>query len=211
MKKLASILLLLFICVNLFAQESVSAETEVASKKRKVIASENIIKLRKGALLVRLNTADKQLELLEKMGLDDKYVEVESEQQKQNESITSAFSTLMKFTEKVYYFYSDNTPLVVNGEFKGVLMDKDLKLISLDKFDEFFLIADFNRTENLGIPALIIYDNKMNQLQPPFPYYTRTFESLPLFDRGHHRTVEIFNESLFFEYNKYITNSTQTN
>jgi len=202
MKKLTSILILLMICSCLFAQENKGDDLTKDSRKKKDIAQQAIINLRTGALLVRLNTADKQLELLEKMGLDEKYEEIKAEQQEQNKSITSAFSMLMKYTNKVYYFYSDNTPNVLNGEFNGVLLDKDLNPVTFDSFDEYYLIADFTRTENLGIPALVVYDAQMNQMEPPFPYYTRTFESLPLFDRGHHRTVEIFNEKLFFELNK---------
>lgn len=202
MKKSTSILILLMICSCLFAQENQGDELSKVSRKKKDIAKQAVINLRTGVLLVRLNTADKQLELLEKMGLDEKYKEIKAEQQEQNESITSAFSTLLKFPNKVYYFYSDNTTKVINGEFKGILMDNDLNIVDIESLNDFYLIADFTRTENLGIPALVVYDAQMNQMDPPFPYYTRTFESLPLFDRGHHRTVEIFNEKLFFELNK---------
>ena len=160
MKYYLILFLLVLLSMNTNAQEDDLIYGEEIAMKRKEIASNALANLRNGTLLVRLNTSNKQLELLQKMGLSEKLKEVKEEQENENKSIKES--------------------------------------INID----YFLIADFNRTENLGIPALVIYDASLSQMPPPFPYFTRTYESLPIFNRGHESTVELFNEKLFFDYNK---------
>ena len=202
MKYYLILFLLLLFGMNTIAQVDHLIYGEEIAMKRKEIASNALVNLRNGTLLVRLNTSSKQLELLQKMGLTEKLEEVKKEQQNENKSIVEAFQNQLTFTKQVYYFYSENTPEVIDGRFIGILLDTNLNPIKESININYFLIADFNRTENLGIPALVIYDSSLNQMPPPFPYFTRTYESLPIFNRGHDRTVELFNEKLFFEYNK---------
>tara|TARA_R110002049_G_scaffold6899_5_gene41988 strand:- start:297 stop:908 length:612 start_codon:yes stop_codon:yes gene_type:complete len=150
-----------------------------------------------GAILVRLNTAEKQLELLQKMTLTEKVEKLERELTIENEEIRAAFSEELPYINKVFFFKSSDSPEIRLGNFNGYLSDAKGNIVPNDRINfDTYVIAEFARTEEMGIPALVVYDDQFNQLSPPFPYFIRTYESLPLVNRTHRRTVHLFNERL---------------
>ena len=55
---------------------------------------------------------------------------------------------------------------------------------------------------NTGFQALIFKSSAMYQLRRPFPYYSRTLQSLPIFRRSHKRVISRANDALHYYYNK---------
>jgi hypothetical protein len=59
-----------------------------------------------------------------------------------------------------------------------------------------------NKTENyygssdMGFEALIVKNDQFMQLKSPFPYYVRTFNSLPV-RKSNNKTVKKMNDKLF--------------
>lgn len=153
--------------------------------------------LANGTILVRLNTGEKQLELLEKMKLTKKLTALKKEIEEENIKIIDAFSEKLTYASRVYFFKSSDSPKIKSKAFSGNLFDKNGNRINEEeKPIGTYVIAEFAKTEEMGIPALVISDDQFNQLKPPFPYFVRTFESLPVFNRSYERTVELFDEKL---------------
>ncbi len=156
-----------------------------------------VSQLSDGAILVRLNTGEKQLELLQKMRLTKKYAELKEKIIESNEEVIAAFSKKLKYIKHVYYFSSSHSNEIREGNFDGFLLNDELKTVPQnDLIINTYVIAEFAKTEQMGIPALVIYNNQFEQLEAPFPYFVRTYESLPIFNRSYDRTVELFDERL---------------
>lgn len=103
--------------------------------------------LKDGALLVRLTTKlntinavkDKNPELAER---------IKQKQQAANLEIINAFTKSFSHCP-VYYFYSENSPMIKKKEFKGVLMDSNMnELIEIPNLDNNYLIASFSYTKS---------------------------------------------------------------
>lgn len=191
MKKLT-----LYVMVYLMPILSIGQE-EIRPRSVYEFPNQLVSQLSDGAILVRLNTGEKQLELLQKMRLTRKYAELKEEISQTNNEIITAFSEKLKYIKNIYYFSSASSNQIKAGNFGGYLLNSELKTVPNEEIQlSTFVIAEFAKTEQMGIPALVVYDNKFNQLESPFPYFVRTYESLPIFNRSYDRTVELFNERL---------------
>ncbi len=167
----------------------------VIAQSKKNIALFQIQDLKQSALLVRLSTSENQLELLRKMKNMDRYHEVKKAQEEENQKIIAAFTAEFNFAPKVYFFASSNSDKIKAGDLSQVLLNKNLAVIDTFPFKTYY-IAEFSNTEEMDIPAVIIKDANFKQLDEPFPFFTRTYETLPIVSRSHMRTVELMNQKL---------------
>ena len=166
---------------------------------------EDLHRLKNGVLLVKLYTRNKGVEALKNHGLVKKAAALEKEQAFKNLAISHAFANNFAFTPKVYFFYSDDSKKVLQGEFDGVLMGYDLKpLPNINLGNTAYYIAEFGYTEGKGINALLIRNNQFEQLDPPFPYFVRTYEGIPFLERAYSKVVELWNDKLFKRYSKFF-------
>jgi len=148
-----------------------------------------------------------------------------------NQLIREAFAEEYNFSP-VYFFEAkyasdirqgklDNV-IFMNAKGEGAIPDSDSYLIAAFSTTQpdtaaFFrgyrqVVTDegieqkstYYSDKNMGLPALIIYSPQMIQLTDPFPYYVRTFESLPV-KRSIPKTVRKMNSKLHYYYsrNKY--------
>ena len=170
----------------------------------KQLAREQINQLHNGVLLVRLQTKKKSIEALKKRGQLKLAGEIKAKQESLNKEIVSAFQRNFDFCP-TYFFYSNYSQEIIDKSFEEIqFLDKNLLPDTKIKFDnKSFLTAEFGTIEqdttnrvpvnngaekqeqkysgsNMGFGALIIKSEQFNQLKKPFPFYVRTYDSLPI-------------------------------
>ena len=121
-----------------------------------------------------------------------------------NKKIVAAFRNQFNFCP-VYFFYDTYSDSIRLNHFNSVVFLNDsLKPESgLNFVPVNFLTAEFGSVDSeMQFDALVIMDEQFQQLKHPFPYYVRTFESLP-FRRKPVVVVQKMNESLwdYFKHN----------
>lgn len=185
-KKLLLISLILFVGFNSKAQKT---------KKRDLVkvAENQILGLKNGVLLVRLQSSSNSILALKKRSHNQAAARIEAEQKAENKAIIAAFKEYFPFC-KVYFFMADSSEKISNREFENLFVNQNLKLdtsIHLPK-ETFFLIAEYCKLESeinyipdsvnaaniygteMSFPVLSLKDENLNQLKRPFPFYTKT-------------------------------------
>ena len=209
-QKIASIyfsIFLLLICFlfspNNFAQttENMSSTHNYSNerpenyyKMRRLEAAKNIDNLKEGALLIRLKTRSKSLKAYEKAGATYVANKIRKKRDTENKKIMALFDEYFDFCP-TYFFYTDDTDVILSGECENVFLNRELKKdknIVLDK--DFYLIAEFdvlleeklwpdsvlaanNQNKVYQHQALnkviVIKDKNFEQLKDPFPFYVK--------------------------------------
>lgn len=110
---------------------------------RRMVAKDQIRKLRDGALLVRLPTAQPLIGALNERGATETTRKVTRALETGHGEIVSAFRDNYSFSE-VYFFYSNYSKEVRNGNFSS-LMNADFESVSFVKDEPFsdYFIAEF--------------------------------------------------------------------
>ena len=210
MKFVIALSLILLVPIMGLAQDKKKKKRKALSRKElKVIAKEDILSLRNGILLVRLQTKNKSIQALRKAGKDDLADKIKNRQAKYNLTIVNAFRSGFGFCPS-FFFFSNQSRNIRAGNLEVVeFLNDDLQYdptISIG--DKEFFTAEFTTIEedtakhqdtyspmtsenddehqvpysggsNMGFGALIIKTDQFVQLRRPFPFYTRTYDSLP--------------------------------
>ena len=191
-----------------------------------------IKQLKNGFLLVRLHTRQPLINALNANNRQEEAKQIEIEQRNKNVEIMKAFRLYFDFCPTYFFYSNDsekikqeNTSAVTYVDSTGT-RNEDIKLPN-----QTFYIAEFalvkkdtatfqdrpylvetengleqhNRTEgggNFGFEALVFKSPQFYQLRRPFPYYSRTLQSLPIFRRSFKRVIQRANEALHYYYNK---------
>jgi hypothetical protein len=170
-------------------------------KHRKLTASENIFLLQNGVLLVRLDQQQRRIEYYTKYNNLKEAEKVRQKMLTENRAIIDAFRTYYTFSPLYFIAMEDTRTLLEKGMSAvtfyndSALADPSIRPPDLD-----FFVAEFgfvsqdttmyisgkapdpsNESNPEGVryyggskntkPALVIYDNSMEQLRDPFPYY----------------------------------------
>jgi len=172
--------------------------------RRKEMGKKDIILLKEGALLVRLQTSKNKIDALRKVGKEKQALKAEVFQQTENEKIMQAFVNQFDFAP-VYFFYSHHSNKVRKGDFEGIFLNENLEVdstIVMDKKmvytseytsikqDTFIQLSHYElkQTGNwqldwvpryygqpaMGFKAIVINNQNFEQMAEPFPYYART-------------------------------------
>ncbi len=211
-----SFIILLLVPILCFSQEK--------SPKQEIRALKNSM------LLVRLRTSNNKIEALIKSGHPDKAEKTEEKQKQENLKIAKAFAENFTFCPVYFFYSSATSEIksfhfsgnLMNSELKTL---KGIKKPVAD-----FFVAEFTQIErydgkyydytslekneegysekrknyygspDMGFNALVIRDAKFRQLGEPFPFYIRTYESLPIFRRRTAKTVFKLNNQLINYY-----------
>ena len=156
--------------------------------------------LKKGMLLVRLQTGNKQVNALMDKGLLEEAEAIRQEQYEENKEAILAFSQVFDFCP-VYFFYSDESEAIRAKELSGVIFNSDLEMLNnVSALPEYFLTAEFAETPNLKIDGVVIMDEKMLPLEAPFPFYQREHIMLGLISLSKGKMVERLNKRLHEQY-----------
>lgn len=191
-------LIFAFVIISIF-NSSCFGQTEQLKK----LSKQQIIQLSKGVLLVRLKSKQKTILELRKFGKDNLANKIEQQQAELNKKIVSAFKNDFDFCS-TYFFFSKHSKSVKDRQFGNVIfLNDNLVPEPIIKFDykANFFIAEFvtleqNDIANMGFEALVIRNDQFIQLKSPFPYYARTFSSLPI-KRKIKKAVRRMNKKLY--------------
>lgn len=102
---------------------------------RKEMAKTDISRLKEGALLVRLKTSENKINALRKAGRENKAIKAEAWQRTQNEKIVKAFTEQYTFSP-IYFFYSNFSNQVREGDFAGIFLNEKLEIDSTIELKE---------------------------------------------------------------------------
>lgn len=195
-------------------------------------AEKQIRELRNGILLIRLKTRLPLIQALQEKGRSTDAELVRLKQFSENKEIIAAFRTWFKFCPTYFFYsnYSDYIRegkidsvyfLTDSAEVDSAitLPEKPFYIAEFTWLDRdtatfaggTYLYRGENGLErrtyyegggNYGFEALVFKSAQFYQLRRPFPYYSRTLKSLPVFRRSYKRVVQRANDALFYYYNK---------
>jgi hypothetical protein len=199
---------------TIFGKESKHNKVISHRQKRRHASKRQINELHNGTLLFRLKTLQPKINAMKKAGLEEKALIVEEKQRQLNLDLMSAFKKEYSFS-KIQFFFSHNSNKVRNGEFENIFLNNNLVVdstIIVEKDENIYtvgfqsLIRDtikiydhntygegrlsrplFYGSPDFSFTALVVMNQQFQQLDSPFPYYTREFG--PVFKRG--RTTRV--------------------
>ncbi|MFI5149112.1 MAG: hypothetical protein ACHQRM_05220 [Bacteroidia bacterium] len=129
--------------------------------------------LKNGALLVGLKTGALQAKALDK-GAAAYLLKVEAE----NKNIIAAFRKNYHFSP-VYFFYTSSAEQVKAHTLKNCLLNDQLKQdTTITPVPAHYLIAEFGSSEEQSIEGLLMMDDQLRQLKPPFPFLIRKYSGV---------------------------------
>ncbi|MDQ3046254.1 MAG: hypothetical protein M3R27_01810 [Bacteroidota bacterium] len=156
---------ILFVFISFAASGQSSRET----------AHSTIKQLKGGALFVRLSTSQNLINAYIKNGKVKEAEEIRMKKEKENKEIAEAFKKEFHFC-KVYFFYSDKSTDVKEGNYSKHLMNSDLQPDST--FMGFYIIGEFDQSKNTGLDAFILKNKNYEQLKSPFPFLIKRNQML---------------------------------
>ncbi len=151
------------------------------AQERKV-AEENILLMKEGVLLVRLDFKQKEIAYFEKYDNTKEANKIKKKQNEINQYIIDSFDSLFQFCP-VYFFSTKDSRNILEGRMNEVVFfNLQCKPDSMIKWEgASFFIAEFGRIEGdttleerskFSAAALIIRSSNFKQLRDPFPYYS---------------------------------------
>ncbi|OFZ11193.1 MAG: hypothetical protein A3D92_12285 [Bacteroidetes bacterium RIFCSPHIGHO2_02_FULL_44_7] len=194
--------LFFFLTFSSFAQDPATlAQLKKDRQQRKLSAKENIILLKNGALLVRLDQQKRRIDYYAKYNNMKEAEKVKVKMLEENRAIIDAFRTYYKFTP-VYFFALEDSESWLERGTEGLVFYNDNAEAdpSIHPSEEVFFVADFSFIEQdttsylsgktptpnqennpegrayyggskTSKPALVVRDDRLNQLRDPFPFY----------------------------------------
>jgi hypothetical protein len=224
-----SILLAFFLGHFFLSAQSISADDIPSDFERGI---RDILQLRKGVLVVRLNFRERSIQHFRESGKEKKAFEMKLQQDSLNVELMRAFTRSFSFCP-VYFIRSDDYNLFIEGQ-QNLLLNSKLQRDSSihlpsDKPYYFLDLGDLKgnmpideyhyRNLNKTMPssevvahnALVIKDSLLTQLSPPFPCYVKIsdFKSLRvhtswvmLMDSIQSGKKKTYHEALIIEKNK---------
>ncbi len=173
--------------------------TSSFSQKTRDKARTHITTIKSGALFVRLRTSELKITALKSKGMVKEAEEIRLAQEVTNKQIIEAFKKEYKFS-KVYFFYSNHSTSVKEGNYKGLIFDVNMQIDSSFNSNN-YLIGEFDESATTQLDAFIIKDKNYVQLSKPFPYLVKQNQAL-VSTRSYDKIVFILNEKFFDFYGK---------
>ncbi|MBX3163921.1 MAG: hypothetical protein KF900_05530 [Bacteroidetes bacterium] len=159
-------------------------------KRRTTVSEWQINQLKKGAIVVRLQTNQKAIDALNKAGNEKLAQEKTAEQFAVNKNILFAYTEHLNFC-KVYFIYAHSSDTLLKGARSGIFLDTNLIVNpTIEMTENFYLIAerDYAYNSSIGfVPedsarfvseqgnpikemAIVLKNKYAHQLKKPFPY-----------------------------------------
>ncbi len=175
------------------------------------VAQKNILLMKEGVLLVRLDFKRKEIEYYEKYNNVKAAKKLKKKQQVLNQYIIHSFDSLFHFCP-VYFFSSADSRKVLDGKMTDIIFynNRCEPDTTIKWMENSFFIAEFGRIEGdttlsesskLSAAALVIRDNKFQQLRDPFPYFS-IYHEWGIKKKKYRMPVRKMNESLTIYYQK---------
>ena len=171
------------------------ASASMTTYPKRVKSIKSIDYIKKGVLVIRLesksNNIKKLTESIELKEIDNKLrrqlkvqrAQMISDRDKFNNDLMDAFYKDYEFSDFVFMMDTSSVHLL-DGVTEGIFLDKEGNIdpsISIkDKKMYIMRIGKLSSENTTGIEALIFSDDKLNDLQRPFPYYVNLNHRLML-------------------------------
>lgn len=178
------LLLFVFSCLFSFGQSDLDE------------AKKQLNQLKEGFLLVRLKTDSLKIKALESRNMQKEAERLKRNLYLENKEIILSFDQTFDFCP-VYFFYSNHSGEIRKGNVSGFVFDANLRLVDADSLSSRpFFTAEFAKTENLGINALVLMDHFLLPLKAPFPFYERQYVFFSMIRQGKATMAKRFNKKL---------------
>lgn len=151
-------------------------------------------------MLVRLHTRSNTIDALRKRGMKAEAQKIKEEQRQENIEILKSFKYVYTFSP-VYFIWSDSSHLIpISDPADLPLLNESLEIdTAINPKGNSFLVGDFGITDagptGLTVSGFVVRNKNLEQLQDPFPYYTRSYEGLP-HERTPVQVVQQFDKKL---------------
>ncbi|MBX7183100.1 MAG: hypothetical protein K1X82_13390 [Bacteroidia bacterium] len=189
----------IFTLLTLLGSSLVGSSQLVQPKEDKELASNQIINLKEGALLIRLKKNSLKVEALRKYGREQEAKEEERRMELENASTIRAIKTSYTFS-RYYFFYSENSDLLRARKWDGIVLDSTLMPVNLPK-NLFYLVGEFGETREMNIDAFVVLDSQYIQMEKPFPFMVKRINNL-VANRKKEDIIRILNDKFFEFYEK---------
>jgi len=158
-------------------------------------ARELLQELKQGVLLVRLPTAQYQLEALREAGRQKERAALQRKLYEEERATLLSFKNTFRFCP-VYFFPATASDSVRQGLFEGILFDVDGHPVEPTALQGTIFTGEFSETPKQGIEGFILMDQNMVPLQAPFPFYQRKHGFLGLISRSKAEILEDYQAKL---------------
>ena len=158
-------------------------------------------RMKQGTLLVRLQTRENAILLLEVNGEEDRADRMWLDQKKQNEEIINAFTFIFDFCP-VLFFFSYDSDKVRAGEYEGIFVNEQMQVdssLTVDSDAPIYTaeIGDvYFETFSQHMRGGVFMTDQFKQLTKPFPYAVRKRAGLSLVKRTHTDLVKEMNDAV---------------
>lgn len=199
----------ILLCVGIGQQSYSATNADVNTGKSKKLAHVQVKNLQNGALLVRLHTKNSSIAALRSHGFEGRADQMEQSQRKLYLEIVKAFRRHFTFCP-VFFFFSDYSDQVRSKDWvatqflnDSLVADFQIKPSASNYFTAEFSTIDQDTSKffdyhnnqagsssdpsknyysgsSMGFGALLIKSDQFIQLKKPFPFYVRTFDTLPI-------------------------------
>lgn len=203
------ILLAIILCFSCSFRVQAQKKNQT-KKERTEIAQSLIKRLHEGVLLVRLSNRQKTIDALIKSGQESRAKEYSEKLKRDNQALVTAFKNYYSFSLVYFFYSDQSKYVWNMDFDKVDFLDDSLKKDPSIKLSEKqYLIAEITNIEpdtttryedtyivpgesgpetrtkysggaDLGFEALVVKTENFVQIRDPFPYYVRTFDSLPI-------------------------------
>ncbi len=183
--KFLTIFLIFLLPIFAFAQTN----REINDSLR-IVAKAQIKKLKNGVLLFRLESKQVQIAYYEKHNNHSAAKELKEKTDKFNKLLIKGMRESFRFCP-IYFFDGEYTNDLLAKDFDKIVfysddLRKDASIHLTEKLN--YLVAEYSytvdeveyngsdayaNTSNLGVPAIVVMDEKLNQSKKPFPYYCK--------------------------------------
>ena len=179
--------------IYVFAQSESKAKTDIYQE---------VLNIRRGIILVRLQTKSQSIRALNTLGNSEGARHIAERQRKENMEIKAIFRVSFTFTH-VAFFYSDDSGFIKAGQFEGYLLNDSLVRDSSIVFDadKPIYILDIG---DVYFPAfgshmlgLVLMNDQFEPLDKPFPYFVRERSGIFFMRRTNRDMILLFQKNLY--------------
>lgn len=186
--RIASFLICVFLGISVFAQSNLEN------------SKQQLFQMKNSFILVRLKTDSLKIKALEDNGFHKEAEKVKIALYKENRETVLSFAKTFDFCP-VYFFYSSASEKIRIGEISGNVFDNNLNIVEEEHIQSRpFFTAEFGKTGNSGIHALILMDHYFVPLKSPFPFFQRQYLFFSLIKQGKGKIAKKLNNRLKDQY-----------
>jgi hypothetical protein len=131
---------------------------------------------------------------LHKLGRTEEVFALEAAVAREHQEIVRVFKEGFDFCT-VLFFYAEDAAAIAEQGPQGFLFDE--QFLPVDLTPTFFIVADFKGSPEKGVSGLAAYNQKMEPLKHPFPYFVKGHGLFYFWPRSKAAVVSRWNTKLW--------------